>query len=345
MEDNNSVSPDDQKLDNTSTEPQHPPTPPSTDQPKTTQPAVTKPNDEESDWEELDDVLDHFSASAKPGSASARPKQEQAAMAQQQEEKPNLDQLPEPDEEALLKQLEAGMAELLGGGGGEGGGDGAADGEDDWNALAQELAKSGMKPEDLMRMMIGEDLSASGGESSKDQSGKPEETFQETIRKTMERMQESGDKATAAVNDSADDDVLVQMLKAMEAAGMGGDGQEDDEGFEKMLMGVMEQLSNKEILYEPVKELHEKFGPWLEENKEKLSKEDFERHVKQAGLMADVMKKFDEPGYSDDKPEHRAYIWEKMQEMQSTGTPPKELVSDPFSDELFGAGGPQCPQQ
>ncbi|EEP82636.1 predicted protein [Uncinocarpus reesii 1704] len=247
------------------------------------------------------------------------------------------------------------MAELLGGsgGGGEaGGGPDAGGDDDDWNALAQELAKNGMQPGDLMKLMLGEDLSGAGaggsGEASTENAGKQEETFQETIRKTMDRMQESGDKATAAVNDSADNDVLVQMLKAMEAmdaSGLGGDGQDDDEKFENLIMRAMEQLSNKEILYEPVKELHEKFGPWLKENKEKLSKEDYERYGKQAQLMADVMKKFDEPGYSDDKPEHRNYIWEKMQEMQSTGTPPKDLVSDPFADEVFGAAGPQCPQQ
>ncbi|WEW55205.1 Peroxisome chaperone and import receptor [Emydomyces testavorans] len=336
-----------QKVDNMSAEPERAPAPPPAEQLKTTAP-VARQDEDESDWEELDDVLDHFSASPKRGPSSAPPKQDQPTTQQQQQEMPNLVQLPEPDEEALIRQLEAGMAELLGGGGGAGGHEaGTETGEDgdDWNALAQELAKNGMQPADLMKLMMGEDITAADTEAGKDKSGKPEEGFQETIRKTMERMQESGDKATAAVNDSAEEDVLVQMLKAMEAAGMGGDGQDDDENIEKMLMGMMENLSNKEILYEPVKELDEKFGPWLKENKGKLAKEEYERYEKQAGLMADVRKKFDEPGYTDDNPEHRAYIWEKMQEMQSTGSPPKELVSEPFPDDMLRGDGPQCPQQ
>ncbi|KAI1908332.1 Peroxisome chaperone and import receptor [Ophidiomyces ophidiicola] len=317
---------------------QHPPPAAETAQPaqpaQTTAPApATKEDEEESDLDELDDVLDDFSASA-PAKADLS-----ESAIKKPEDKPDLSQLPSPDEEALMRQLEAGMAELLGGGGGN-------DTTDDWNNLANELTKHGLKSGDLMNLIMGEDMTSTGGEASGDAARKTEDKFQETIQKTMERMQESGDKATAAANTNSEDEMLANLLKAMESAGMGGgDGTEED--FEQLLMGVMEQLSNKEMLYEPVKELSQKFEPWLKDNKDKLSKEEYERYVKQSGLMSDVLKKFDEPGYSDDNHEHRTYVWEKMQAMQSTGAPPKELVSDPLTEELFSGGGDmsQCPQQ
>src|SRR5436305_2126467 len=75
-----------------------------------------------------------------------------------------------------------------------------------------------------------------------------EDSFQETIRRTMQRMQESGDQATAAAT-ADEDDILAEMLRQMQGSGFEGPGNEED--FSKMLLGMMEQLTNKEILYEP----------------------------------------------------------------------------------------------
>ena len=221
------------------------------------------------------------------------------------------------------------MAELMKGAPGDGPAGDTAVGDDTWNALAEELAQSGMKPEDLMKFVLGEGLGGSGagmpgtategkenaaGSSASTSgrgSGSAPESFQDTIRKTMERMQESGDKATAAANEGGDDDLLAQVLKAMEAGGLDG----DDENMDKLFMGIMEQLSNKDMLYEPMKELHDKFGPWLKENRDKVSKEDLERYEGQATLVAEIVAKFDEKDYSDDNPVHRSYVWERMQKV------------------------------
>ena len=224
------------------------------------------------------------------------------------------------------------MAELMKGSAGDGPAGDTGVGDETWNALAEELERSGMKPEDLMKFMLGEGLGGAGGlpvpgvvgegkekgaassaGASASGSGSGPESFQDTIRKTMERMQESGDKATAAANEGGDDDLLMQVLKAMEAGGMGADG--DDENLDKIFMGIMEQLSNKDMLYEPMKELHDKFGPWMKENRDKVSKEDLERYEGQATLVAEIVAKFDEKDYSDDNPAHRSYVWERMQKV------------------------------
>ncbi len=142
----------------------------------------------------------------------------------------------------------------------------------------------------------------------------PEESFQETIRKTMERMQASGEQATAAATSEDPDDVLAQMLKDMQSGGLEGPGNEED--FSTMLMGMMQQLTNKDILYEPMKELHDKFPVWMSKNKGSTKQDDLFRYQKQERVVGDIVRKFEEHGYSDSHPADREYIVERMQQVE-----------------------------
>ena len=143
---------------------------------------------------------------------------------------------------------------------------------------------------------------------------KTEESFRETIRKTMERMQASGDQAAAAAKKQDSDDMLAQMLKEMQDGGLEGAG--DDEGFNKMLLGMMEQLTNKEILYEPMKELHDKFPRWMTENRSSTSADDLRRYDEQQRLVGEIVKRFEETSYSDSHASDREFVVERMQQVQ-----------------------------
>ena len=145
------------------------------------------------------------------------------------------------------------------------------------------------------------------------QTASAEEPFQETIRKTMERMQASGEQATAAAKSEDADDMLAQMLKEMQDGGLGGSG--DDEGFNKMLMGMMEQLTNKDILYEPMKELNDKFPTWMTKNKSTTGTDDMKRYEEQHRLVGEIVARFEQKGYSDSKPDDREFIVERMQQV------------------------------
>lgn len=191
-----------------------------------------------------------------------------------------------------------------------------------------------------------------------------EEAFQETIRKTMERMQTSGDQATAAATSDDSDDILAQMLKDMQGGGLGGAG--GDEDFSKMLMGMMEQLTNKDILYEPMKELHDKFPGWMTKNRNSTKPDDLQRYEEQQRLVEEIVGKFEEEGYSDSNAADREYIVERMQkaglllllaptdtcianfvnQMQAAGSPPADLVGDMnAAQEALGDLDSGCPQQ
>lgn len=145
------------------------------------------------------------------------------------------------------------------------------------------------------------------------------ESFQDTIRKTMERMQGSSDSASAAAasgSENSEEALLAQMMAQLQAGGGGGEGGEED--FSKMLMSMMTQLTNKDILYEPMKELHDKFPPWLEKHKGEVEKVDLERYLEQQKLVDEIVNRFERKEYSDDNEDDREYIVERMQKASLT---------------------------
>ena len=242
---------------------------------------------------------------------------------------------PDLDEEAFMKQLEQDMANMMGHAAKESGtSDNAAfeaavnQGAD---GFTKQLEESGIPPGDFLKQLLADVMAEEGGEKSKSPASGPAnapasgsapaggdapESFNDAIQRTINRMKDSGDKATAAAAEDDTDDLVAQLMKAVEA---GASGAGDDGDLSKMFMGMMEQLSNKEMLYEPMKELDDKFGPWLEKNKgtDKVSAEDMSRFVKQATIVKDIVTKFEEPGYTDKDSKCRDYVWEKMQEVCS----------------------------
>jgi peroxin-19 len=188
------------------------------------------------------------------------------------------------------------------------------------------------------------DSGPSTGQVAEDLSG--DASFQETIRRTMARMQASGDQATAAAAaDGSEDDFIAEMMKALkDMPGAAGEGGEED--FSKMLMGMMEQLTNKEILYEPMKELNDKFPGWMEKNLAKLNEDDRKRYTEQQTLVREMVQKFEEPTFKDSNVADREYIVDRMQKMQAAGSPPPDLVGEmPSAKEVLDGPDENCAPQ
>jgi len=89
-----------------------------------------------------------------------------------------------------------------------------------------------------------------------------------TISRLMEDM--------ASMGNAEDDDptgdprMMEEMMKEFEK--MRGDWNADD-----MIDGMMGQLLSKDLMYEPMKQVTELFPEWLQENKSKLSEEDYSK--------------------------------------------------------------------
>lgn len=149
---------------------------------------------------------------------------------------------------------------------------------------------------------------ASGSSSS-------EKPFQETIRKTMERMQVSGEQATEATASEDSTDILNQILKEMQSGGL--EGAENEEHFSKMLIGMMEELTNKEILLDPMNELHQKLPAWISKNRASTDGIEMKRYEEQQKIVGEIVGKFNEKGYSDSNTADREFIVERMQQVRS----------------------------
>lgn len=237
-----------------------------------------------------------------------------------------------------MKQLEQDMANMMGHAAKESGTTDNAGFEaaidQGADAFTKQLEESGIPPGDFLKQLLADVMAEEGGEkppgsananaqaaassaaaaaAAGDNNAAPE-SFNDAIQRTINRMKESGDKATAAATEDDTDDLLAQLLKAVES---GAAGAGDDGDLSKMFMGMMEQLSNKEMLYEPMKELDTKFGPWIEQNKGKgkVSDEEMERYETQAKIVREIVAKFEEPGYTDKDSKCRDYVWGKMQEV------------------------------
>ena len=150
---------------------------------------------------------------------------------------------------------------------------------------------------------------------SASQIGQGEDAFQDSIRRTMERMRVTGSQATSAGVGAESDGLLEQLLKEMQTGDMPKEG---DEGLDQMLLGMMEQLTNKEILYDPMKELQEKFPAYLEKNRDVVEPGDMKRYELQHTLVCEIVDRFNHKNYSDSNPSDRDFIVDRMQKVSLT---------------------------
>ncbi|KAL2196135.1 Pex19 protein family-domain-containing protein [Corynascus similis CBS 632.67] len=289
------------------------------------------PDPDEDDLDDLDEMLDEFSTVKIDTAKSEVPPAPAAAPAAgaTTEEAPL-------SEEEFAKQLQAGMADLLGEL------EQSPEMQAQFESIFKELgAAASANPDPSSSAPT---PPAAGSSSSKPSATNAEASFQETIRRTMERMQTSGDQATAAAAAEGSDDFLAELLKQMQSGGLDGEGSEEE--FSKMLMGMMEQLTNKEILYEPMKELNDKFPEWLEKNREKTPAEELKRYEEQQVLVREIVQKFEEPTFSDSNTADREYIVDRMQKMQASGSPPADLVGDmPSAQDVLNMPDESCNPQ
>lgn len=234
--------------------------------------------------------------------------------------------------------------------------------------FTKQMEEQGIKPEDLLKAILGEEegtkiadvATAERGRRESEQqesqptssksvaAGKPNKSFEDTIKQTMSRLNDSDAQAKSATQKStsnSEEDMLAEMLKALDGSGGGEDG------ISKMVLDMMQQLTQKDMLYEPMKELHDQYPEWLQKNKPpKVKQEDYDRYVKQSEIVKDITNKFEEPSFSDEDEKCKTYIWDRMQEMQAQGAPPEELVKNPFPGDMgsipgLGGGGGDGPDE
>ncbi|KAL9048916.1 MAG: hypothetical protein Q9206_005785 [Seirophora lacunosa] len=251
------------------------------------------PDPNEDDLDDLDELLDDFSTFTAKGQGG--PVQQSLQHDFAGERKPSI-----TADNDFEKQLQEQMAALM---------DSANESPEvqkEIRGMLQELSAAvDFNAAQNHPMSLGSQLDPPAG---------MDKSFEEAIQRTMQRIQASSDQATAAAAaDQEPEDLLAQMLKEIRRDSSGDTGRGED--ISNMLMAMMEQLTNKDILYDPMKELNDKFPVWMSTNRRSAIPEDSARYEKQQRLVAEIVGKFEESTYSDTNTKDREYIVERMQEV------------------------------
>lgn len=167
---------------------------------------------------------------------------------------------------------------------------------------------------------------------------KDPKSFDNIMQDTMERLKNSGKTIDEQIkNDQSGanpEDLLSQLLSSF---GNTEDGKDFD--MSKLLVDMLEQLSSKGILYDPIKDLNTKFPDYLSENKTTLSTEEYDNFSKQYEITNDIVAVFESEGYSDDDSAQREKVNSLLESLQELGQPPKDLVGDTGDFPYPGYGG------
>ncbi|KFM83222.1 hypothetical protein X975_02228, partial [Stegodyphus mimosarum] len=147
------------------------------------------------------------------------------------------------------------------------------------------------------------------------------ESFAETIRGLTEGAQN--------IPEPTPED-LANLFTGLDIDGSGLSDPEQVSELMPLMHNVMQKLMSKELLYPSLKEIVDKYPQWLNEKHATLKEEDYNLYKKQYDLMKTVCDEFEKKvdDSEDAKKKQFGKVLQLMQEIQSCGNPPKELVSD-----------------
>ncbi|KAJ3272940.1 Peroxisome chaperone and import receptor [Terramyces sp. JEL0728] len=92
----------------------------------------------------------------------------------------------------------------------------------------------------------------------------------------------------------------------------------DSEDFDKVFGNVLNNLVTKDLLYEPMKDLADKYPKYIKENQDKDSPEDIDRYKKQYAIVLKIIVEFDKCQSNEPTAEESKRIMDLMQEVFQT---------------------------
>jgi len=115
--------------------------------------------------------------------------------------------------------------------------------------------------------------------------------------------------------------MFQEMMAEFEKLGGGDAGNgSDDLNPDDLIDGVMQQLLSKELMYEPIQQVCEKFPKWLEEERSNMDNEEYQRRVKQYQCFQELTRTY------ETEPDNSEKLMMLMQDVQEYGQPPAAIV-------------------
>eukprot|EP00884_Botryococcus_braunii_P000417 jgi/Botrbrau1/10376/Bobra.146_2s0014.1 len=119
-------------------------------------------------------------------------------------------------------------------------------------------------------------------------------------------------------------------------AGLGGLGPGTD--LTALAETFMQGLLSKEVLYQPMKDIAERYPAWLDANRGLVEEAQYSVYEQQYSLTRTIVAEFERDSHRQD------VILNLVQEMQATGAPPQEIMAEVTQGVTFdGDGLPSIP--
>lgn len=225
-------------------------------------------------------------------------------------------------------------------------------------------ATNGQSEEELVRQFERMLAGDAGAAQSAAKEAKPNEArapsasaddFQGAIQATIDKLKQSKESTKQANAGGAnplgglglDENMdMSQLLAALGGAGGEGEGDGQVPDLANLLGSMMENLMSKDILYEPLKDMHKKFPEYLASEKgKKLDGDLRSRYKEQQEIIGQVLAEFESPSYDVNDAATKKRISDLVTRMQDLGTPPEELLGEMPAEfaglnSMMGQGGP-----
>ncbi|KAH9504230.1 Peroxisome chaperone and import receptor [Bulinus truncatus] len=171
--------------------------------------------------------------------------------------------------------------------------------------------------------------------------------FAETVEKTLSGLNLNAENLQGDPNQQ---ELWEQLAETLGAEG-GGPGMEEGLGaMSGMFQNMVKQLLSKELLYQPLKEVSQKYQDYLEEKQHDLDPEKLMVYRKQLEIIEKIVEHLDgdsEDHSLEEKNARFEVLLDLLQRMHELGAPPQEVVGEGnmvmpnFGD--LGAMGQQLP--
>lgn len=171
------------------------------------------------------------------------------------------------------------------------------------------------------------EASEGNGEKPQGATGQQSAGFKDIVSNTLDRLKENSNKVDTNLEKEKkqhnSDDVLSQLLDQLV------DGTGDEEGMDNAILSMLNQMSSKEVLYQPMKEMQVEFSKWFEDNEDNEEyKEKMETYRKQYDLVEKIVVIYEKEDYNNDK--NREEVTELLDQLEQLGDSP---VSKGFNNE------------
>ena len=120
--------------------------------------------------------------------------------------------------------------------------------------------------------------------------------------------------------------MMEDMIAQFEALG-------DKEDYNEVIDGVMRQLLSRDLMYQPMKEICNKFPEWLALHKINLSEGEYTNYGKQYQTFQKLLAVY------DTEPDNFPRLMELMFDLQSFGQPPSDIIKDLAPNLKFDENG------